>query len=127
MQMLHTEKVIGSCYLAMHRNWIMYPPPTFQTPRYAYASSPSALLEPESSHSAHPQPSLLKLILQLQACLDIHAQQLLYQQLGRVRDRHAHDALAALARLAPPMIPHHAALLADIAFMGVTAQHQSFE
>lgn len=71
-----------------------------------------------------PLASLLEFIFQLQAGLDVHAQQLLYQQLRRIRNRHAYDTFTALARLAPSMIPHHAALLADIARMRITAQHQ---
>jgi len=66
-----------------------------------------------------------KLILELQE--HVHAEQLLHQQLRSIWHRHPRDAARALARLAPPLIPHQPAHLADIDLVRVAAQHQALQ
>lgn len=70
---------------------------------------------------------LRELIIELQASSYVHTHQFLNEKLGRVGDRHLHDAPRRLAPLTPVQIAHEAALLADVNLMAIGGDHETLE
>src|ERR1700743_2112905 len=68
-----------------------------------------------------------KLILQLQARLNVHARQFLNEKLGSIWHRHLYHAPAALATLTPIVVAHHATILANLHLMRIGAEHQTLK
>ena len=68
-----------------------------------------------------------ELILQLQPDANVHADQLLHKELGRVRHRHLGHFPCALASVAVSLITEKTTLLANIDSHAIGADHETFE
>ena len=68
-----------------------------------------------------------ELVLQSQPCTDVHAHELLHQQLSGVRHSHLDHTTTSLTTLAPALVTHETALLADVDLVRVRRQHETLE
>lgn len=66
-------------------------------------------------------------IIELDPGRDVHAKQLLEQQLRSIWNGHPHHIATGLTSLAPFMLTHEPALLANIDFVRIAAQHEPFD
>lgn len=74
-----------------------------------------------------PPPPLGELVLEAQPRRDVHAEQLLDEQLGGVGDGHLDDVARRLAALAPVEVAHEAARLAHVDLVLVRRQHEPLQ